>query len=276
VEDQSSHWRVEDHVKPAKFSYLRADSLDDAVSVLAEHGDEAKLLAGGQSLVPLMNMRLARPAVVIDINGLEELRTIQSNGDLSVGALVTHKTMGQAPEVERAHPILTTVVPYIGHEAIRTRGTVGGSMAHADPAAEWPDFFSTFFTTELAADEMLERVRIPARAPGDRWWFSEVTRRAGDFALTSVAILGDIEADGTCRSIRIVLGGVADVPVRAREAEQALAGQRLSDESVVREAAELATRGLNPGSDIHGSPHYKKRAAGVLVKRGLSQLANGG
>ena len=275
-------------MKPPPFDYVAARSLDEALSALAEGGDEAKVLAGGQSLIPLMSMRLAHPTLLIDVNGVEELASIdRTNGSLRVGAMVRHRTAERSDLVRRDVPLISLAMPYIGHVAIRSRGTIGGSLAHADPAAELPavalalgasftaqskergertiaaeEFFGGYFTTALEPDEILTSVDFPVLDGG--FAVEEVARRHGDFAMVG-AVAAVCEGDA-----RIALINVAEVPVRATEAEQALNGG-----ADVEEVAALATRDLEPSADLHASAAYRKKVAGVCVKRAVNRARKG-
>ena len=275
-------------MKPPSFDYIAATSLDEALSALAEGGDEAKVIAGGQSLIPLMSMRLAHPTLLIDLNGVAELQNIERvNGSLRVGAMVRHRTAERSKEIADAVPLITAAMPYIGHVAIRSRGTVGGSLSHADPAAELPavalaldatfnatskargeraiaaaDFFGGYFTTSLEPDEILTSIDFPVLNAGVA--VNEVARRHGDFAMVgAVAAVGDGDA-------RIALITVAEVPVRATEAEEALKQGASADE-----VADLATKDLDPSADLHASAAYRKKVAGVCVKRAITRAQEG-
>lgn len=280
-------------MKPPPFIYEAPTSLEEALALLAEHGDEAKVLAGGQSLVPLMALRMAHPAVLVDVNGLSDLASVTtSNGSLVVGALTRERAAERAAEVRAHAPLVAEALPLIGHQAIRSRGTVGGSLAHADPAAELPavalaldaelvatskargervmtaaDFFQGFFTTALQADEILTAVRFPTAAPGTGACFAEVARRHGDFAMVgaaaSVTLNGDAIGDA-----RLALIGMAEIPVRALAAEESLRGAAPADDAF-RAAAATAVRDLEPSSDLHASAAYRRHVAGVLVRRAL-------
>jgi len=283
-------------LKPAPFIYVRAESLEEAVAALAEHGDEAKILAGGQSLTPFMNLRLATPEVLVDINGVSELEGIAANGSVTIGAVTRQIAVERSAGVANAAPLVVEALRHVGHPAVRSRGTLGGTVAHADPSAEIPavllalggevvargpggertiaadELFVTYFTTALEDAEVLTSVRIPAATPGMRWGFAELARKHGDFALAGVAASAEVDGDGICRSARIALFGVADRPLRAGAAEQALAGRRL-DEAAIRDAERLAADGLEPREDVHASSRYRKDVIGVLVRRALTQAA---
>jgi carbon-monoxide dehydrogenase medium subunit len=264
---------------------------------MAEYGDEARPLAGGQSLVPLMAFRLARPAVLIDLNELDDLASLDFDDHyVKVGAMVREKTAERSDDLARQVPLLARALPFIGHEAIRTRGTIGGSLAHADPAAELPavavateaqvvatsekrgprtvpaeEFFVTHFTTALEPDELVTQVQFPAAPDGTGVAFEEVARRHGDFAMVGVAAMLHV-ADGTIDRARLVLTGMADKPVRASAAEAALVGGP-ADPAAFKEAAAVAAADLDPPSDLHGSAAYRRHVATVLVGRSLERAA---
>jgi carbon-monoxide dehydrogenase medium subunit len=280
-------------MKPPPFEYHAATSVDEAVALLAEHGEDAKVLAGGQSLVPLLALRLARPAHVVDINRVGELAAVTNGNGLRVGSLVRQR-VAERSDVVGTNPLLVRALGLIGHTAIRNRGTIGGSIAHADPAAELPtvlraldgeveatstrgartvaaaDLFEGFLTTSLAPDELVTAVRFPAWAPGTGWSFQEFSRRSGDFAIAGVAAALRLDGKGMIADARIALSGMAPVPVRAAKAEAALAGQQPSDE-VWAAASQDAVAGLDPPSDIHGTAAYRRHLAGVLARRALRE-----
>jgi CO/xanthine dehydrogenase FAD-binding subunit len=282
-------------VKPGKFAYLRATSVEEVLWAIQEYGYDATILAGGQSLVPMLNMRLARPGVLVDVNGLRELDGIESNGSLSIGALTRQAKVEHSPEVAAAAPLLAEAVPYIGHRAIRNRGTVGGNVAHADGASELPavlvalgaeivavgqggervipaeDFFVTHYTTALDG-EMLTHVRIPKHATPPRSAFIEIARRHGDFALVGVAVALKVDESGACRDPRIVLSGVGGTPVRARQAEAALDGNVPSAE-LLAEIERAVHQEVTPPSDVHATADYRKRVAGVIARRAVARAA---
>jgi carbon-monoxide dehydrogenase medium subunit len=286
-------------VKPAPFKYIAAESLDEAIQVLREHGDEAKVLAGGQSLVPLMNLRLAMPRVLVDLNRLAELQGISANGILEVGAMTRQIVVERSADIRTNAPLVSEALRYVAFPGVRSRGTIGGSLAHADPAAESPavllalsgevvargpsgdrtisadELFVTYFTTALAPDEVLTHVRIPRRGDGQRFGFEEVARKQSDFALAGAAVAVELDAEGVCGSARIALFGVADRPVRSTAAEQALAGRKL-DAGAAAEAAAIVQAELEPTSDSHASAAYRKDVAAVVVRRALLQAAGEG
>lgn len=280
-------------MKPAPFTYFTPRSVSEGLALLREYGDGAKVLAGGQSLVPLMNFRLVRPQSLIDINGLSELGSLTvSDGGVTAGALVRQREVELSSEVAHRLPILTEAIRFAGHPAIRNRGTIGGSLVHADPAAELPvlalaleaelqltsakgprslkaqEFYLGYFTTAIASDEMLARVYLPSPPAGTGWCFTEIARRQGDFAIVAVAALLGLSGDGSVAFARIALGGIGPVPVRAETAEQSLLGKRLSG-ALFREAAKAAAAGLEPENDIHASAAYRRHVAEVLVRRAL-------
>ena len=284
-------------MKLPRFEYQSPDTIDEVLALLAEHGDEAKVMAGGQSLVPLLAMRLARPAQIVDINRVGGLSAIdERNGELAFGALVRERAAERSAVVQDRLPLLAEALPYIGHAAIRTRGTVGGTVAHADASAEIPcvlaaldgsivarstrgdhtiaaaDFFQGHFTTALDDDECVVEVRLPAANPSAGYAFQEVARRHGDFALVGVAAMLALGDDGRVADSRIALMGVADVPHRARAAESELIGASPTADAFAA-VAQTATTDLTPGSDIHGSAAYRRHLAAVMVRRTLATAA---
>ena len=281
-------------MKPARFEYFCPRTVDEAVDLLARYGDDGKVLAGGQSLVPLMNMRLARPAVIIDINridGLGDLR--ERNGILRFGALTRQRAAERSPVVAERCPLLRDALRLVGHAQIRNRGTLGGSIAHADPAAELTailsaldgevtarsargtrtiaaaDLFVTYLTTALDPRELIVEIRIPALSPGAGWSWMEIARRHGDFALAGVGVVLVIRR-GTIAEARIALTGVGPTPVRAGAAERLLVGHAPSD-TLWTEAAEAVRAAVTPDGDIHASAEYRKHVAGVLTQRALRE-----
>jgi carbon-monoxide dehydrogenase medium subunit len=281
-------------MKPPPFEYHAAASVDEAVALLAEHGDDAKVLAGGQSLVPLLALRLARPAHLVDINGAGELTSVANGNGLTVGSLVRQRVAERSEEVAAANPLLVRALGLIGHTAIRNRGTIGGSIAHADPAAELPavlraldgevvarsargtrtvaaaDLFQGFLTTALEPDELVTGVRFPAWAAGTGWSFQEFSRRSGDFAIAGVAATLRLDRNGMIADARIALSGRGTTPVRASKAEAALVGQEPSDD-VFEAASADAVAGLDPPSDVHGTTAYRRHLAARLARRALRE-----
>jgi carbon-monoxide dehydrogenase medium subunit len=277
--------------------YEAPTTVAEATDLLAEHGDEASVLAGGQSLIPLLALRLARPEVLIDVNGIAELSGVSAeDGQVVIGATTREYVAEESEIVADAVPLLAAALPYIGHEAIRSRGTIGGSLAHADPAAELPavaraldaefvvrgqsgvrvipaaQWFEGYLTTSRSPDELLVEVRFPAARRGTGTSFQEVARRHGDFAMVGLAaslvMSGEVISEA-----RLAFAGVADVPVRAAAAEDLLVGERPSAE-LFDEAARRATEDLDPPADLHGSSDYRKTVAAAVVRRGLRAAAD--
>ena len=281
-------------MKPPPFEYSAAGSVEEAVDLLAEHGEDAKVLAGGQSLIPLLSLRLARPTRLIDINGVAELASIRDGSGLELGAMVRHRRAERSAEVAQEAPLITEAVRLVGHAAIRSRGTLGGSIAHADPAAELPaallaldgqavavsrrgtravpaaDLFEGFLTTSLQPDELLTGVRLPAWPPGMGWSFREFTRRSGDFAVVGVACGLGLDGGGRVETARLAFCGVAGTPVRAAAAEAVVLGEQPSAE-LWAQAGEAAKAELDPPSDVHGTAAYRRHLAGVLTRRALEE-----
>jgi aerobic carbon-monoxide dehydrogenase medium subunit len=272
--------------------YEAPETVSEAVGLLAEHQDEASVLAGGQSLIPLLALRLAQPAVLIDINGIAELSGVSAtNGWVAIGAVTREYLAEESETVAGTVPLLAAALPLIGHEAIRSRGTIGGSLAHADPAAELPavaraldvelvvrsasgervvpaaEWFQGYLTTSRCPDELLTEVRFPAAGRGTGVSFQEVARRHGDFAMVGLATSVTL-SDGAIIDARLAFAGVADVPVRAAGAEDLLVGEAPSAE-LFDEAARRAASDIDPPADLHGSAEYRKKVAGALVRRGL-------
>jgi carbon-monoxide dehydrogenase medium subunit len=283
-------------VKPAPFVYHRPDTLEEALDLLAEYGGEAKPLAGGQSLVPAMNFRLAEPSVLVDLNRIATLAGIDVvDGGVRIGGMTRQRTLEHSAVVARLAPLVTETMPFVAHPPIRTRGTLGGSLAHADPAAELPavmlaleatlgvrsragaraipasEFFLGLFATSLAPDELVVDVTIPALAPRSGWAIDEVSRRHGDFALAGVAAVVTLDARGLVAHASIGLVSLHDRAVRATEAERVLTGQEPTD-AAIRAAANAASRvDAEPTSDLHASSTYRRHLAGVLVRRVLTR-----
>jgi carbon-monoxide dehydrogenase medium subunit len=277
--------------------YEAPRTVSEAVELLAEHLDQASVLAGGQSLIPLLALRLARPAVLIDINGVDGLSGVSAtDGSVGIGAMTREYVAEESAVIADAVPLLAAALPLIGHEAIRNRGTIGGSLAHADPSAELPavalaldaefvvrgrsgmrvipaaDWFEGYLTTSRRPDELLVQVRFPAAGRGTGISFQEVARRHGDFAVVGLAVSLTL-SDGAIGDARLAFAGVSDVPVRAFGAEDLLVGERPSDE-LFDAAARRATEDIDPPADLHGSSDYRRRVAAVLVRRGLRAAAD--
>jgi 2-furoyl-CoA dehydrogenase FAD binding subunit len=285
-------------MKPCAFEYFNPQSVQEAIELLDRYGDEAKIIAGGQSLVPMMNFRLARPEILIDISAIKELEYIKTEGDeLVIGALARERDIEQSPLVLEKWPFLSKAISFIGHSAIRNRGTIGGSLVHADPSAEIPtslcalngnvkvvgpsgekilepeEFFLTYLTTSLEPSDLLVEVRIPALPEKTGWSFGELSRRSGDFAIVAVGILLFTETTGVCREARISMGGVAPTPVRAEEAEALLAGQKIT-KKLIAAAAQQAAEETDTEPDYHASAEYRMDMARVFVKKGLQEACN--
>jgi CO/xanthine dehydrogenase FAD-binding subunit len=282
-------------MKPAAFDYHRPTSLDEALALFAELGPDAKALAGGQSLVPAMNFRLARPGVLVDLNALGALASIEetADGGLRIGAMTRQRAVERSPAVARRAPLLAEAMPWIAHPQIRNRGTVGGSLAHADPSAELPavmlaldarfvarsrggartipasEFFTGILSTALEPTELLAAVEIPARARHSGAAFVEVARRHGDYALVGVAAEVVLDEQGTCAAARIALLSVGDTPVLAGNAMSALVGRKPDPTAIDEAARAAAERDIEPPSDIHASTAYRRHLAAVLVGRAL-------
>jgi carbon-monoxide dehydrogenase medium subunit len=277
--------------------YEAPRTVSDAVELLTEHQDEASVLAGGQSLIPLLALRLARPAVLIDINGVAELSGVSAtDGWVTIGAMTREYVAEESETVTDGVPLLAAALPLIGHEAIRSRGTVGGSLAHSDPAAELPavacaldaefvvrgpsgervipaaEWFEGYLTTSRRPDELLTEVRFPAAGRGTGVSFQEVARRHGDFAIVGLAASLTL-SEGAISDARLAFAGLSDVPVRAGEAEDLLVGERPSA-GLFDEAARRATGDVDPPADIHGSADYRKKVAAALVRRALRAAAD--
>ena len=283
-------------MKPAPFEYFRPGSLSEALSLLADGGDECKILAGGQSLVPAMNFRLARPTTLIDINDLHELAYVRTNSEtLSIGALTRHAAFHQPVVDGPLGLLLSKVVQHIAHYPIRQRGTFGGSLAHADPASEWcllvstlgaeivaksvrgerviasEAFFKGTFSTNLTADELLVEIRLPVMANNWRAGFYEFSRRAGDFALGMALAALRIE-DGVVQEARLGVGGVSDRAIRLEALEHRLVGKPASPEAI-QATATAARASIDPTSDIHASSEYRRDLIATVVKRALIEAA---
>jgi carbon-monoxide dehydrogenase medium subunit len=285
-------------MKPPRFDYAAPRTLAEAVALLEQHEGEAKLLSGGQSLVPLLNMRLARPAILVDlakVAGLDHVR--EQDGALAIGAMTRQRTVELSAAVKARHPMLHATTLHIAHPQNRNQGTVGGSLAHADPAAELPalalvldaemravgprgertigaaDFFVTYLTTALEPSEILTETRFPTLPARTGWSVMEVARRHGDFALAGAMTTMTLDDRGRCASARLVLFGVGATAVRARQAEQLLTGER-PEGALLERAAETASQEIDePLSDVHASADYRRDLARVLSRRALGEAA---
>jgi aerobic carbon-monoxide dehydrogenase medium subunit len=285
-------------VKPAPFGYHRATSVTDALALLAAYEGSARVIAGGQSLVPMLNMRLIQPDALIDVNGIRELAGIGvAGGTTTLGALVRYTTIERSPVIAERLGLLARAVRHIGDRQVRNRGTIGGSLAHGDPTGEMPlaclvlgatvtvagpsgsrqipvsGLYQGPYATVLGPDEVLTEIAFP-RSPGC-FAFAEQCRRHNDFAVVSVAAVGDRRPDGTWAAVRIGLAGVADQPVLAAAASEAASGSRLSDESI-NEAAGAALEAADPPSDVRASAEYRRHLVPVYVRRVLTELRSAG
>jgi CO/xanthine dehydrogenase FAD-binding subunit len=284
-------------LKPAAFDYHRPETIGDALALLKEVGEDGKILAGGQSLMPLMNFRLAQPAHLIDINFIDGLDYVRSEkGVTKIGCLARQSAVLQEPVVRQRCPLLAEALGYVGYEQIRNRGTVCGSLAHADPAAELPavmlaldgsltvasatgkrevaarEFFRSYLTTALGSDEMVLEATIPEMLPYAGWSFTEFARRFGDFAIVGVAVLLLREQD-RISDARIALTGVGDKPWREPRIEQKVVGEKGSNDIFAKVADEVG-HGIEPSSDIHATASYRRSLARVLTKRALAEAWN--
>lgn len=270
---------------PAAFDYRQAESVDEAIALIAEHGDEAKVLAGGQSLIPLLRLRFVRPSMLIDVGRIAELSYVRDAEDhIAIGALTRYRSLETSSVLVERVGLLPHVVSHIGDPQVRHRGTIGGSVCHGDPAADLPavlvaldctfvvrgpngertipagEFFGGFLETALASDELLTEIRVPT--PAGRWAFEKFNRRSQDWAIVGCAVTAT-------QAPRVALVNMGTVPVRALEVERAL-----SQGATISEAASLADRGTEPSSDINGSSEYRRHLARVLVKRALARVAS--
>lgn len=286
-------------MKAPRFAFTRVTTIDDAVAHLRRHGDGARLLAGGQTLLATLNMRLSEPVVLVDISGVEALQGIGvRDGYLRIGALARHVDIERSELVALHLPLLTQAAPFIAHAAIRNRGTMGGSLAFADPAAEWPacalaadgelilsngaeerrvmagDFFIDLYQTDLHADELVIAIEFPLPGPQRRYAFTELARRHGDYAIVGIAIAGDL-SDGVMGDMRIVYLGVGNTPMRALGAETALNGTRGEPEALAAAVASLG-EDIAPSDDLYTSGAAKSHLAGVLLQRAVKSLMHEG
>ncbi|MEM3386220.1 MAG: xanthine dehydrogenase family protein subunit M [Nitrososphaerales archaeon] len=277
---------------PRSFEYLRPSTLQEAVQLLDKY-EESKILAGGQSLIALMKLRLASPKYIIDITRIPGLSYVKEEGNkILIGPLTTHDTVENSPIIRNKCPILSEAASRIGDQQIRNRGTIAGTLCHADPSADVPttflaldgevvamgkdgervikakDFFQDFFTTALNPNEVVKEVRVPVLPPKTGTAYIKHARREGDFAIVAVAAIITLDENNVCKSASISLGSVGPTPLRAVEVENALVGKKLTDEVIVA-ASELADRGISPPSDIHGSAEYRAEMAKVFTKRAI-------
>src|SRR5262245_32982957 len=284
-------------MKPPRFDYHAPQSIDQAVALLARYGGDAKVLAGGQSLMPMLNFRLARPAALVDVNRVAALAYIrEDNGTVAFGAMTRQRTIEFSPVVAQRLPLLGEATRWVGHLPIRSRGTIGGSIAHADPSAEYPavltaldgevvaqsprgrrtlrpaELFETYLTTRLAADEIVVEVRLPAMPAGAGYAFEEFARRHGDFAIVGIAAM--VVRDGArCTMARLATAGAGPVPARLRDAEAILERDGLGDAALAAAAARAAAL-VSPGGDVHATAAYRRHLTGVLTARALRRAVD--
>jgi len=284
-------------MKPAPFKYYAPTTVEEALAHLAEYGYDAKALAGGQSLIPMLNFRLAQPSVLVDLNNISELFYIRpdENGGLRLGAMTRQRQVEYDPLVAERAPLVHEVMPQIAYPQIRTRGTFGGSLAHADPSAElvavtmalngrlrlrsqagerWvpaDEFFVGLFTTMLEPDELLVEIALPAMPRRSGWSFLQITRRHHDFCIAGVAVLVTLDDKDQCEQARLVFLSAGDGPVDARQAAEMLVGQAPTPEAIGAAAEKAASEEIDPGSDIHASAEYRRHLAQVLARRALTQ-----
>lgn len=283
-------------MKPPPFEYRCPKSFDEALELLAQHGDEAKVLAGGQSLVPAMNFRLASPAVLVDLNRLEELFYLrEDSSDVAIGAMTRQRSVERSAVVERQLPLVHEAMPWIAHPQIRNRGTFGGSVAHADPSSELPavllalegvlrirgpegertvpaaEFFVGLFETALQPGEILTEVRLPRAESRSGFAFLEMARRHGDYALAGVAAAVHLDGEGVCEKARVALFSVGDTAVVSEGATSVLAGSRGTSDEIAEAAHCAATADIDPAGDIHASVAYRRHLVSVLTRRALTR-----
>jgi CO/xanthine dehydrogenase FAD-binding subunit len=282
-------------MKPAPFEYYAPDSIEEALSLLRDHGDDAKLLAGGQSLVPAMNFRVVQPSVLIDLNRIREMDYVrQDDGCLRIGAMTRERTLEFDPRVGDGFPLLREAMPHVAHPQIRNRGTLGGSLANADPAAElpvvmlaldarlkiqnregerWvdaPHFFSGMFTTALEAGDLLVEIELPTHPERTGWAFLEVAPRTGDYALMGIASRVTVDEAGKCTAAKLVFLNAGDGPVVAHESAARLHGETLTEQLVEETAILASQKEINPFGNIHASPDFQRHLASILTKRALN------
>jgi CO/xanthine dehydrogenase FAD-binding subunit len=283
-------------MKPAAFKYLVPDSLASAIEIMGQHGDEGKLLAGGQSLIPAMNFRLIQPTLLVDLNELDELDFIEpsKDGGLRIGAMTRQRAIERDMIVAKRAPLLYETMPFIAHSQIRNRGTIGGSLVHADPAAELPvimvalnsrflvqstngkrwinaeNCFQGIFTTVLNPEDILLEIRIPSISPRSGYAFLEFARRKGDYALSGVAVILSLDVDGTCSDVRLVYLNAGDVPILANRAARIIIGEKPTNELFVEAAHIAAEQEIMPTGNIHATVGYLRHIAEVLTVQALN------
>lgn len=283
-------------MKPAAFEYKAPESLEAVLALKTEHGEDAKPLAGGQSLIPAMNFRVAQPTMLVDLNRLDDLRYIrEEDGALHIGTMTVQAEVERSALVAKLNPLIHETIPFIAHPQIRNRGTFGGSLAHADPASELPvvatalnarfklqsataerwvdaaDFFVTMFTVDMNPDEMLTEVMIPKFPEKTGWSFMEVSRRHGDFAMAGVAALVTLNDDGVCDAARLVYLNLSDKPVDAVGAAEVLQGEQITEAVIEAAAEKAATEEIMPFGNVHATPEYQTHLARVLTRRAVAK-----
>jgi len=282
-------------MKPAPFEYHVPESVEQALDLMNQHGDEAKILAGGQSLVPAMNFRIAQPSLLIDINRVEELSYIYEEDVLRIGSMTRERQLELDASIERHIPLLHEAAPNIAHPQIRNRGTIGGSIVNADPAAELPvlmvtlgarlkvrnvsrerwidarDFFLGMFATVLEPDEILVEIELPFTPARTGWSFMEVAPRRGDYALMGVAVQVTLDGSGRCENARLVYLNAGDGPVDAKDAAQSLVGETLNDKLIEAAAVMASEKEVTPYGNVHTSPDFQRHLARVLTQKALKQ-----
>jgi len=281
-------------MKPAPFEYHVPDSIEQALDLMSQHADDAKILAGGQSLVPAMNFRIAQPSMLIDLNRVAELSFVKEDGDvIRVGAMTRERQVEHDASIAKYLPLLHEAAPNIAHPQIRNRGTIGGSIVNADPAAELPvlmlaldarlkakkssgerwidakDFFVGMFTTALEPDEILVEIELPHMPARTGWSFMEVAPRAGDYALMGVAAQVTLDEDGKCKYAKLVYLNAGDGPVDAKDAAQSLVGEKLDDKLIESAAMMASEHEITPYGNIHTSPEFQTHLANVLTQKAL-------
>jgi carbon-monoxide dehydrogenase medium subunit len=281
-------------MKPAAFEYLSPTTLAEVMASKAEHGDEAKPLAGGQSLIPAMNFRVSQPTILIDLNKLKDLRYIRTqDGELRIGAMTVQAEVARSPLVQESQPLIYETMPNIAHPQIRNRGTFGGSLAHADPASELPviatalnarfkaqsqrgerwipadEFFITMFTTALEPDEILTEIAFPTFPQSTGYAFLEVARRAGDYAMAGVAAVVTLDAQSVCQSARLVYLNVGDKAMDAPGAAALLAGEKPTSQVFEAAAQKASQEEIDPFGSVHATPEYQRHLSRVLTSRAL-------
>ena len=285
-------------MKPAPFEYHAPNSIEEVVILKSQYGDDAKFLAGGQSLVPAMNFRIVQPSVLIDLNRARELSYIREEGNvIRVGSMARERHLEFDASIKKYAPLLHEAVPSIAHPQIRNRGTIGGSIVNADPAAELPvlmialnarlkakntsgerwldakDFFAGMFTTALEPDEVLVEIELPFAAPRTGWSFMEVAPRSGDYAMMGVATTVTLDENGKCRSVKLVYLNAGDGPVDAVEAAQSLVGEALNDTLIESVALHASEKEISPFGNIHSSVEFQHHLAKTLTMKTLKIAA---